>query len=932
MRIKKTTFLLLFAMLQLAAYSQKASLKGQLVDSSDHKSLQSTVIALLRAKDSVLASFTRADDKGRFSVPGLDSGQYIIMTTHPYFAEYFNTVTLAPQQQLDMGIIYMLSKMKLMEEVIVKGNKAMFMSGDTTVFTADSFKVSEGANVEELFRKLPGFQVDAKGQITALGKKVERLLVDGEEFFGDDPGIASKNLRADNVKEVQVYEGKSDQAAFTGIDDGQSKQTINLKLKEDRKKGYFGKIEAGGGLKGKQEGEQDKFNNAVMLNAFKGKRKIAAYGIMSNTGKLNLDWQDRDKYGSSGSGVEVSDNGDMQFNWNDDDYVTSDGTPTNWNLGLHYNNKFNMDKQSLNAGYRLVKINTPATLERFGANYLPDSTWKSHEKRDNYSSSIKHAANLTLEFKLDSMNTLKFTARGNSNKTNSTYTYFEDARTMEDDQLIYTNNRHGKMESDNNALNSNLLWMHKFKKLYRTLSVNIGGNYSKTNADEFLYSRLVSFKNGDTSNVRKIDQHTLGTNENKNLSTRVSYTEPLMKDTYLELNYGFASSRSVNDREVYGYNDVTGRYDDFTDSLSNNFLYRVMANSPGVNVKLNKKKINATIGGSAGFTSTEQYNRTDGTDRPYDFVNYTARGEFRYMPKQSVRLWASYSGNSRAPSLNDLQPIINNSDPTNIKVGNQALKPSFSNNFRLSYSSFKMSTERNLWASINYGFTSNSFTTFSQFANTVRTYYTVNTNGVSYLGSYIDYGFKLKKSGIRLGSGANFSVNNNVDFVMDRNKKAIKNKTQDNNYNLNLSIGKDKADKYYIYWSPNIGYNTSRGSVNELSDYKYWSYGFNVYGNLKLPKDLEIRTDLNATYRQKDPRFPANNNFTIWNAFLTKAFHKKEFEARISVYDLLDQNRGYSQSRSGYSFTDSYRNTLRRLWLVSFIWNITKNGAAPAKK
>ncbi|SDC45266.1 outer membrane beta-barrel protein [Niabella drilacis] len=932
MRIKKTIFLLLFAMLQLAAYSQKAALKGQLVDSSEHKSLRSTVVALLRAKDSVLVSFTRADEKGHFSIPQLDSGRYIMMTTHPYFAEYFNTVTLAPQQQLDLGVIQMLSKMKLMEEVVIKGNKAMFMSGDTTVFTADSFKVSEGANVEELFRKLPGFQVDKDGKITALGKKVERLLVDGEEFFGDDPGIASKNLKADNVKEVQVYEGKSDQAAFTGIDDGQSKQTINLKLKEDRKKGYFGKIEAGGGLKGKREGEQDKFNNAVMLNAFKGKRKIAAYGIMSNTGKLNLDWQDQDKYGSSSSGVQVSDNGDMQFDWNDDDYVSSEGTPTNWNLGLHYNNKFNMDKQSLNAGYRLVKINTPATLETFGANYLADSAWKSHEKRNNYTSSLKHAANLTLEFKLDSMNTLKFTTRGNSNNSNAAFTYFEDARTMNDEQLIYSNNRHGKMESDNSALTSNLLWMHKFKKLYRTLSVNIGGNYSKTNTDELLYSSLVSFKNGDTSDIRKIDQHTLGQYENRNLNTRVSYTEPLMKDTYMELNYGFSSTRSVNDREVYGYNDISGQYDQFTDSLSNDFLYKVMANSPGVNFKLNKKKLNATIGGSAGFTSTEQYNRTDGTDRPYDFVNYTARGEIRYMPKQSVRLLATYYGNSSAPSLNDLQPIITNSDPTNIKKGNQDLKPSFSNVFRLSYSSFKMSTERNLWTSIVYGFTSNAFTTFSQFSNAVRTYYTVNTGGVSYLSSYIDYGFKLKKSGIRLGSGARLSVNNNVDFVMTQSSAAVKNKTQNNNYNLNLSVGKDEADKYYIYWSPTIGYNTSRGSVNKLSDYNYWSYGFNIYGNLKLPRDLEIKTDLNATYRQKDPRFPANNNFTIWNAFLTKSFHKKEFEARISVYDILDQNRGYTQSRSGYSFTDSYRNTLRRLWLVSFIWNITRNGASPAKK
>ncbi len=204
----------------------------------------------------------------------------------------------------------MIPKSKLLAEVIVKSGSPIRIKGDTTVYTADSFKVREGANVEELLRRLPGIQVDKDGKITAMGERVTKVLVDGEEFFGSDPGIATKNLRADIVKEVEVFDKKSDQAEFTGIDDGVKDKTINLKLKDDKKKGYFGKIEAGGGLK-------DKYNNSIMLNAFKGKRKIAAYGIMSNTGKTNLDWEDANNYGGGIEGLEtgISDDGGMYMSY-----------------------------------------------------------------------------------------------------------------------------------------------------------------------------------------------------------------------------------------------------------------------------------------------------------------------------------------------------------------------------------------------------------------------------------------------------------------------------------------------------------------------------------------------------------------------------------------------------------------------------------------
>src|SRR5436190_13735496 len=298
----------------ITSHAQKASVKGTVTDTVEKKNLANTVIAILKKPDSVLVKFSRANKEGQFLIKDLDTGRFILMATHPFFGDYFDEVELTQNTQNEIGNIYLTPKSKLLAEVIVKTGSPIRIKGDTISYTADSFKVRAGANVEELLRRLPGIQVDRNGQITAMGEKVKKVLVDGEEFFGSDPGIATKNLRADVVKEVEVFDKKSDQAEFTGIDDGVKDKTINLKLKEDKKKGYFGKVEAGGGL-------PDKYNNAIMLNAFKGKRKLAGYGIMSNTGQTNLDWEDANNYSGGMEGVEsgISDDGGMYMMWNGND-------------------------------------------------------------------------------------------------------------------------------------------------------------------------------------------------------------------------------------------------------------------------------------------------------------------------------------------------------------------------------------------------------------------------------------------------------------------------------------------------------------------------------------------------------------------------------------------------------------------------------------
>ncbi len=489
---KLTVIIILSSFFALKSQGQNLSVTGSIKDTINNKGIHNAVVALLTSKDSVLYKFARTDLNGKYSIKNLKAGEYVVITTHPYFADVIFNLTIKDEETV-IPQIALTSKSKLLEEVIVKTGTPIKIKGDTTVYTADSFKVRAGANVEELLRKLPGITVDKDGKITAMGEQVKKVLVDGEEFFGDDPGIATKNLRADIVKEVEVFDKKSDQAAFTGIDDGVKDKTINLKLKDNAKKGYFGKAEAGTDFK-------NYYNNSVMANAFKGKRKFATYGIMSNTGQTNLDWNDQNNYGGGmGDNMVMQDNGDVYFTGggSDGDNYSGGrgGIPQNWNGGLHYSNKFNGGKQILNSGYKVSKVNSPSGERTYTTNFVGDSSYSSSKITDGFSSKLKQTLNVSFETNIDSANSLKFTAKGNLNNTKSNNNYKQESLNTKS-QLINSNNARTNSTVDNSALSSTLLWKHKFKKLARTLTISTNYNLSYSNTDSYLFSNLSLFNNG----------------------------------------------------------------------------------------------------------------------------------------------------------------------------------------------------------------------------------------------------------------------------------------------------------------------------------------------------------------------------------------------------------------------------------------------------
>ncbi|CAN5436092.1 TonB-dependent receptor [soil metagenome] len=924
--MKKTLLLLVAGLLfSLFVKAQTASVKGVIRDTSSKENLYNTTISLLRSKDSILVKFARSDAKGNFELKGLDTGKYVLLITYPLYADYVDKLTVKDSSaSMDLGTIPVILKANLLKDVIVRQTiSAIRVKGDTTEYTADSFKVQANASVEDLLKKLPGIQVDRNGQITAQGEKVQKVLVDGEEFFGDDPTLVTQNLRADMIDKVQVFDKKSDQANFTGIDDGERQKTINLKLKDNKKNGYFGKLNLGAGTDGYHD-------NQVMINAFKGKQKFAAYGIVSNTGTSGLNWQDQGSYGESfANSVDYDEaSGGFYFEGSNDDLDSWDGRyngqgyPLVQTGGLHYNNKWNDDKQNLNANYKILQLHVNGGTATNSQSILPDSTSFYNNSTQNFANEIlRNRGNGSYEYTFDSTSSLKIMAdAGIDHKITRSIDYSE--AISNELSLINKANRNTSTVGDNRTMNSSILWKKKLKKKGRTLSFNLKENYSNNTSDGYLLSDNYFYEN-DIERLETTDQFKTNYSKNISFDSKLTYSEPLSKISSLIVNYGMVLNNSNSERTSYNKSN-DGKYSEIDSLYSNDYAFNVFTHRAGANYNLFKKKIKFNAGSNVGFTSFDQKDMHTQTSLKRSFVNWYPQANFSYNFSQQRRVSLRYNGSTQQPSIQQIQPVATNDDPLNISVGNPDLKPAFRNSINLSFFDFKVLTERNIWTNAGYSFTENAISSrdYVDPSTGKRVYQSVNVDGNRSLYGYIDYGFKIKKIDTRIGLNSNINGGRYVSIVNDS-----LNVTKSSSYSVGLNINKDKEKKYNIYVSPSATYTISKSSIQQNLETKYWTFSINTGTDIFLPLKFQIHSDCDFNFRQKTDVFETNNNVILWNAWVGKKFLKKDaLLVKVTGHDLLNQNIGFDRTVNSNYISQNTYSTIQRFFLVSLVWNFTKAG------
>jgi hypothetical protein len=911
--LKKVLFMaLLIALLSVEVHAQNVQVKGAVIDTSAKANVPEASVVLLRAKDSVLVTDTRSNREGMFSFNNVKSGSYILLITHHKFVEFIEKFDIDSRSQVkSFDKIYLTQKSVLLQEVAINFRKAAAIrfKGDTLEFAADSFKVQPNASVEDLLKRLPGLQVDRNGQITAMGKKIDKVLVDGEEFFGDDPTLVTRNLKANMVDKVQLYDKASNQAAFTGVSDGKTLKTLDLKLKEDKKHGIFGKIELG-------IGNQGFYQNQANFNAFNGNEKFAVYFILSNTGKIGLDRRSQLGYAGGDANPISTD----LSNWNG----TYDGVgiPRTISGGLQYDNKWSEDKQSINANYKFNGLNVNGERNSISQNNLPGSILYSTSNQNINNQGERHGVNIAYNAKPNASSELKFNFEGSLLSRNTREN--NNSETRREDQS-FANNRTSNFRTDGNikAFNTNLLWQKKFVKERRSLSFNLNTKVNSNISSGFFYTQSNFFDNGTINGSETVDQYKTTNNEAQSYNLRGTYTEPVGKWGAIVGNYGIYVDNAKSALNTFNKSGAS-TYNTLDDLYSNSYEFNQLSNRAGLAYVFTRQKLRIQLGSDVAFSRFDQHNLIDNTTLKRNFTNWFPAAQFRYNTKSGGEYTFNYNGSTNQPAIQQLQPVVNNIDPLNILVGNSDLRPSFTNNVSISYNLFK--GVKTLFSSGSLSITNSPITvsTYTDKSSGKSTNTYVNLNGATTLNYSISalYRDKIKKGNLDWGLDGGFSGAQYASVV-----NGSVNTTNAATYQASFVISKMKDKKYSAGISFGPNYNVNKNSLQPTISNNSWGYNVQTSFDFYLPHQFELHTGTAYKWQGKTQTFNTNFDRFIWDAWIGKKVLKgKNLIIKLSANDILNQNAGFNRNAYNNIITQTSYTTIARYFTASVVWDFNRAG------
>ncbi|MFL5763396.1 MAG: TonB-dependent receptor [Bacteroidia bacterium] len=902
--MRKYLALLVF-ILPFCSFAQKMTISGNVQDTVSHTPMKNAVVTAVRIKDSTLVAFTRTDEKGAFSLKDLNIDTLQVVVSDSRFADQsYYVLGSAQNKDFDFGRIILPPKSQQLNEVIIYAFKdPVYFKGDTLVYTADSFKVKPNATVEDLLRKLPGIKVDAEGKITSQGKEISQVLVDGDEFFGSDPTVATKNLAANGVESVQVYEKKNENA---GDGAEETVQVMNLQLKDDAKKGYFGKLSAASDFQNFYEGE-------ALANKFKGAQKVSVFALASNTPRSSLGWGDMYKYGlTNETNMQSDDDGNMYwFNNNDQ----NQGVPRTFKSGFYYNDKITK-KTKLGVNYtynnnELVKSGT--TRSQY---FLQDTAYETNNENYNRFSTQSHAINFKLTQTIDSLTELDIEPKFKLNSSSSIDQQLTDFLTPGD-----TITRRTNVSNTNKAsgydLNATAKLTRKFKKKDRLLRLNYNIQKNENEAEGFLKSSSI-FYNSFIPND-SIDQKKDSKSASETHNATLIYTEPITNKIKLEFDYLF--NYNYGNQSKIANNKFAGEYSVYDSTLSNDFKNMKMTNRAGLKFIYETKKTSFNIGARLRHVDIVNSNLIAKAEVKQSVDNVLPFMGFMYRPQQNARLNLRYTTQSQQPTMDQLQPVPDNTNPNQVKLGNPDLLPTFQQNIDLSFNSYKPISGKYVWANLNYNTTQNAISNSIRYDSIGRTItQAVNVNGNYNAGGYFGAGIPFFSRVLQLQPSANGNYNGYSSYI-----NGVKNVTQ----NLNLNGGMDvqiQLDTLQFSIGYNYDYNMPKSTYSTTGNKPYSQQTYTAAFTLRLPWKMLLQTDVNYTMNSQRAA-GYNINYAVWNASLGKSFLKNEnviFE--VSCDDILNQNIKNTRNVQDNVITDSKTNVISRYFLVRLTWKFNSTG------
>ena len=894
--------------LSATAFAQtNGTLKGKLMDTLSKQSLKDASITILDPQDSTLEQFVLAVAGGEFEMKNINFGTYILQISFQGYQSFTKNISFAKEKPLqDLGTIYLQPHSNDLNEVVVQSARPIVMKKDTIEYNAGSFKTKPNAVVEDLIKKLPGMEVTKDGTVKAQGETVTRVLVDGKRFFGDDPKMATKNLPPDIIDKIQVFDDQNDQSKFTGFDDGNRVKTINITTKKDKRKGYFGKGIVGGGA----NENNALYDNSLNLSHFNNNQQMTLLAQTNNINKQNFSRQDLlGARGGSNGGITSTTGAGLNYKdvW---------GKKTEVSGSYFYNNQ-RTDNASTSLSQNLIKQDS-LTLTNRASTSIHDNE--------------NHRFNFNIEHAFDSSNSLVIRPNLSTQHTSSSSNDSSHSTESKAGNLIYNAISHSTRENTGYNGSLDATYRHRFGKRGRTFSLGLNLGSSTNNGDGSNYSFITY-----PSRIKNVNQQFNSTNNADNISTTLSYTEPIGKNQLIELNYNLSFNNSNSERKTYTYNSSSKNYDVLDSTLSNTYQNNYKSNRATVSYRLQGTKYNMSFGSGVQYGERESHNLSKKIDINQHFTNLYPTANFNYEFSKTRSLRFFYNGRTSQPNINQLQPLVTTSDSINIRTGNPELKQQFAHTFRLLYRSFDAITQKVIFATINASMIQNDIqNSVTQYSNGRTLTVPVNLNGTYSISGYFNYGFPLKKPKSNLNFSTNISYNQNQNLVSNADNNntvnTISNFTKNTSLGQTISWTTNLKDNFDMNFSSNSNSNIARQTLQTNQNANYFTQTLSTEATYYTNSGWVVSTDFDYIF-SAGRSAGYNNSVPLWNASLAKQiFSKKEGEIKFHVFDLLNQNVSFTRTLTGNTIQDIQNKVLTRYFMLSFTYNLRRFGQKQDKK
>jgi len=898
--MKRNIPLLLFlcVILGLNAQAQTANITGTVFDEDTKEGIEMASIRVLNAKDSAYVTGGITDAKGKFSV-SVKAGRYL---AHISFLGYIDQyIAVNTREKTALGNIILKEDGVMLSEAIVEAKAPeIIIKGDTTEYNAASYKVQESAVLGDLIKRIPGAEIDADGKITINGRDITKILVDGKEFFSDDPKTASENLPARMVEKLQVLDQKSDMSLLTGFDDGEEQTVINLVVKPGMKEGLMGAVSGG-------YGNKDRYEGNGFLNAARGDNRFSALANFNNN---------NDASGGGGGGGRGR-------GWGGNRGVTETAMG-GVNIAMEPSKMFKYDGD----------IQYRATENILKTTSKTDYT-NSDMSQERTSSQINNNKNFNARFKFewspDSLTNILFRPNLAYSKTDQFSTGRTDRRSSSNQIDNFFDDLESASKRDNINLNGNLLINRKLSSAGRSITLELSGGVSDGDTDGISYS-YTDYYNGGSFEI--LDQVYTQKNNSYNWRARASYLEPVGTNNFLELAYNIRNNHSESDRKAYD-NDGSGNYNvlatDYTRNTKNDFLNQNVS----LNFQSRRQQYNYTVGvglePSHSQTSETRPNADEKKDRTRNFVNFAPRLEFNYLWDRRHNLRVRYNGQTNQASIDQLTDGVVPSDSRDTVRGNPNLKPSFEHRLNIRYQKYIPEKASSITAFADMRYTMNAIASVEHTgAGNTRntTYENIDGNMTGRMMVMYNTPLKNKRFSINTRTFGNYTRDNT--FVTDNNTNAVSKNTA-NTYNINENLGlKFNSDKFLFNIGVNVAYENTKNPLLAAQNggkrnREIYNYGGAVDFSWYLPCNFVLESDL-AYFSNSGYEGGYKENSWIWNASLAKEFNIKLSRGdnatnlpatlKFKIYDILQDRSNISRSSNARSITYSTYNTISSYFIV----------------